>query len=158
VLNQGRIITFNSDHSPMRSQLFDKETAFADLPENAATMLNLRQDAKDLSLDELDKTLTQAPSLNPAVDSFAVQYYTILSKPLICLLVVGLAVPFAVAGVRASPAVGASKAVGLFFAYYLVTGISTHLGNQHFLPAFAAAWLPIAAMFGLSLWFFRRAA
>jgi lipopolysaccharide export LptBFGC system permease protein LptF len=121
-------------------------------------MLNLRQDPKDLSLDELGKTLTQAPSLNAAMDSFAVQYYTILSKPLICLLIVGLAVPFAVAGVRASPMVGASKAVGLFFAYYLVTGLSTHLGDQHYLPAFAAAWAPIAAMLGLSLWLFRRAA
>jgi lipopolysaccharide export system permease protein len=158
VLNQGRVITFNADHSQLRSLPFETNTPFSDLPENPVTMLNLRQDAKDLSLDELGKTLTQAPSLNPAVDSFAVQYYTILSRPLICLLVVGLAVPFAVAGVRASPMVGASKAVGLFFAYYLVTGLSTHLGDQHFLPAFVAAWLPIAAMLGLSLWLFRRAA
>jgi lipopolysaccharide export LptBFGC system permease protein LptF len=158
VLNQGRVITFNADHSQLRSLPFTAEKTFADLTENPVTMLNLRQDAKDLSLDELGKTLTEAPTASRAVDSFAVQYYTILSTPLICLLVVGLAVPFAVASVRSSPAVGASKAVGLFFVYYMISGLSTHLGNQHYFPAFAAAFAPIAFMLALSLWLFRRAA
>lgn len=159
VLNAGRVVTFNkTDRSVLRSLPFDQNTPFADLTESPVTMLNLHRDPTDLSANELGQTLTTAPAANPMLDSFAVQYYTILSKPLICLLLVGLAVPFAVAGVRANPMVGASKAVGLFFAYYLVTGVSTHLGDQHYLPALVAAWLPIAAMLGVALGLFRRAA
>ena len=82
------------------------------------------------------------------MDAFAVQYYAILVKPLICLLVVGLAVPFAVAGVRTNPMVGASKALGLFFCLLHCGGHLSSAFGQPTLPA-AAAWppgLPVAAI------------
>ncbi len=127
--------------------------------DSPAQMLLLRQNPDDLSLDELQGVLAKAGAGNDrATDSFAVEFYSMLAKPLICLLVVGLAVPFAVAGVRTSPLVGASKAIGWFFAYYIVSGVSTHLGDQHYLPAVVAACLPIAAMLVVSVWMFRKAA
>lgn len=130
---------------------------FFELREDPALMLTLRERPEDLSSDEISGALAQSSSThNATLDSFAVQYYAILVKPLICLLVVGLAVPLAVSGVRTSPMVGASKAVGLFFAYYIVAGTCTHLGNQGYLPAIIAAALPVAAMLGLSVWLFRR--
>ncbi|HTB64314.1 MAG TPA: LptF/LptG family permease, partial [Opitutales bacterium] len=126
--------------------------------ESPAAMLNLHKDAQDLSLDELEKTITEVPAANPAMNSYAVEYYALLAKPFICLLIVGLAVPLAVAGVRTNALAGASQAIGWFFAYYVVAGMCTHLGNLHYLPAIVAAWLPLTAMFGVSLWLFRKAA
>jgi len=159
VLSRGREMRFDDTGSPMQLIPFTAERTFAEFSDDPARMLTLRQSAGNLSLDELRSALVQAPAGgNPAMDAYAVEYYSILTKPLICLLIVGLAVPFAVAGIRTSPAVGASKAVGLFFAYYIVSGVSTHLGNQHFLPSYLAAGLPIFVMLGLSLWLFRRAA
>ena len=127
----------------------------SDSPEQ---MLRLRQKPGDLSSNELKTVLDRTTTGDGVTDAFAVEYYSMLAKPLICLLIVGLAVPFAVAGVRTSPLVGASKAIGLFFVYYLIAGISNHLGGQHYLPAILAAWMPIAIMLGLSIWFFRKAA
>ena len=159
ILSKGREMKFDETGSPMQLIPFAGERTFADLADDPAHMLTLRQNAGNLSLDELRGALLQAPAGdNPALDAYAVEYYSILTKPLICLLIVGLAVPFAVAGIRTSPAVGASKAVGLFFAYYIVAGVSTHLGNQHFLPSYLAAGMPIFIMLGMSLWLFRRAA
>ncbi len=138
---------------------FDKKTYPEFIADSPEQMLRLRQKPGDLSSDELKNVLDRSPVNNGgATDAFAVEYYSMLAKPLICLLVVGLAVPFAVAGVRTGPLVGASKAIGLFLAYYFISGISTHLGSQHYLPAMLAAWLPIAVMLGLAVWFFRKAA
>ena len=159
VLSQGRETYFDPNGAPKQLVPFAGDRTFAELHDDPARMLTLRQDAGRLSLDELQSALTQAPAGgNPALDAYAVEYYSILTRPLICLLAVGLAVPLAVAGVRASAMVGASKAVGLFFLYYIVSGVSTHLGSQHYLPAIAAAGLPIVVMLGLSMWLFRRAA
>lgn len=160
VLLKGEEIKFDKEGKAYADIPFehDKEE-FVELKEDPALMLTLRQKPDDLSMDEISGALAQSSSThNGSLDSFAVQYYAFLIKPLICLLVVGLAIPLAVAGVRTSPMVGASKAVGLFFAYYVVQGTCTHLGNQHYLPAMIAAGLPIALMLGLSVWLFKREA
>jgi len=159
VLLNGREIKFDSTGSPIASIPFPNgKEEFFELKEDPAQMLTLRQKPSDLTADEISGVLAQAPAHNGKLDSFAVQYYAFLVKPLICLLVVGLAVPLAVAGVRTSPMVGASKAVGLFFAYYIVQGTCTHLGEQHFLWPMLAAGLPIGLMLGLSVRLFRREA
>jgi lipopolysaccharide export system permease protein len=158
VLSQGREIKFDHTGSPIASFPFDKEEFFA-LKEDPALMLTLRQKPDALSMDEIQGALEQPSSANNGrLDSFAVQYYTFLAKPLICLLVVGLAVPLAVTGIRTSPMVGASKAVGWLFVYYLVQGTCTHLGEQHYLTPIVAAGLPIVGMLALSLWLFKREA
>jgi len=157
VLLNGREIDFDHSGSPISSIPFEQKEFF-DLKEDPVMMLTLRQKPDDLSADEISGVLAQSTVNNGKLDSFAVQYYAFSIKPLICLLVVGLAVPFGVAGVRTSPMVGASKAVGWFFAYYVVQGTCTHLGQQHFLWPIVAAGLPIAGMLGLSVWLFRREA
>jgi lipopolysaccharide export system permease protein len=69
-----------------------------------------------------------------------------------CLIVAGLAVPFAVSGVRVNPAVGVSKSLALFFLFYLLSTIGTMLGDQEAVPPWVAAWLPNAFMAGLAAW------
>ena len=156
VLSKGREIDFDRTGSPIASIPFPQKEFF-ELKDDPARMLTLRQKPADLSMDEISGVLAQSSSSNNGkLDSFAVQYYAFLVKPLICLLIVGLAVPLAVAGVRTSPMVGASKAVGMFFAYYVVQGTCTHLGEQHFLWPSLAAGLPIVLMLGLSVWLFKR--
>jgi lipopolysaccharide export system permease protein len=69
-----------------------------------------------------------------------------------CLIVAGLAVPFAVSGVRVNPAVGVSKSLALFFLYYLLATIGTMLGDQGAVPAWVAAWLPNGFMAAFAAW------
>jgi lipopolysaccharide export system permease protein len=155
VLLRGNEIDYDKTGHAFRVRPFPQEEFF-ELHEDPAQMLTLREKPDDLSIDEISGVLEQAATApSTMLDAFAVQYYAFLVKPLICLLVVGLAVPLAVAGVRTNPMVGASKALGLFFAYYIVAGTCTHLGDQHYLPPLLAAGLPIAAMLGLSVWLFR---
>ncbi|HVU36743.1 MAG TPA: LptF/LptG family permease [Opitutales bacterium] len=150
-------IVFEADGIGQSIHKFPQKTYPEFFADNPGLMLELRQQPDDLSADELDKVLQHAPA-GGAMAAYWVERYEMLAKPLICLLVVALAVPFAVAGVRTGPLAGASKAIGLFFAYYVISGISTHLGDQHYLPALLAAGLPIIVMLAVSAWLFRKAA
>ena len=57
---------------------------------------------------------------------------------------------------RVSPAVGVSKSIGLFFAYYILTSLATMLGGRGYLNPVWAALMPNLAMVGLAAWFFGR--
>ena len=72
------------------------------------------------------------------------------------LIILAIAIPFAVSGVRVSPVVGVSKSIGLFFIYYILTTLATVFGGKGYLePAWAAA-MPNLVMIGLAAYFFGR--
>lgn len=155
---EGREINFDPHSgSPIRSLPFD-ERAYPELNEAPTLMLALSKRAEDLSYHELRELLRRVPPEdNPAMYAHAVRLNSILATPFACLLVVGLAIPFTVTGVRVNPMVGMSKAVGLFFAYYLIANLCRLLGEQRVLDPVIAAWLPIGLMAALALFLLHRA-
>lgn len=110
-----------------------------------AVMLALRQRPKDLSLFATREILQTLPRGHPEAAPYQVRAHSLLASPLTCLMIVGLAIPFAVAGVRTHPFVGISKSVGLFFFFFILASISTLLGERQILPPVVAAWLPLVA-------------
>jgi lipopolysaccharide export system permease protein len=57
-------------------------------------------------------------------------------------------VPFAVAGVRVNPAVGVSKALGLFVVYFVALRLGMVFGGRGYLSPTFAALLPHLALLG----------
>lgn len=84
---------------------------------------------------------------------FAMRYHGILAGSAICLVVVAIAIPFAVVGGRSNPMIGVSKTLGLFLVYYLLDALMEALGASGTLPAVVAAWIPAVL---LALWAFPR--
>lgn len=80
---------------------------------------------------------------------FAMRYHRTLASPMICLVVVAIAIPFAVVGGRSNPMVGVSKTVGLFLAYYLLAMVLESVGSSGQFPPVVAAWAPPVL---LALW------
>jgi len=72
------------------------------------------------------------------------------------LIVIGIAVPFAMSGVRVNPAVGVSKAIGLFLLYYVLNNFATSLATEQLMSPVMAAWLPNLGMAALAAWLFAR--
>jgi lipopolysaccharide export system permease protein len=93
---------------------------------------------------------------NPKVTKYAMRYYSLIADTLGCLIVIGIAIPFAVSGVRVSPVVGVSKSIGLFFAYYLLVSLANMIGGRELLTPQIAVWLPNLVMVGVAGWFFAR--
>jgi lipopolysaccharide export system permease protein len=129
-----------------------------ELTERPDTMLLLSRQARDLSLFEIQRLLARVPAAeNPRMRPYLVRYHGVLASSMACLAAVGIAVPFAVAGVRTNPLVGVSKSVGLFFGYYLLATVATMLGEQGVLSPVLAAWLPNGLALVLAAYLFRKA-
>ncbi|MGB0743990.1 MAG: LptF/LptG family permease, partial [Opitutales bacterium] len=142
---------------PLRSLSFEEKT-FADFTEDPSLMLGLHKKPSELSLFELSRIIEAVPpEENPAVHAYEVRYFSLLAAPFSCLVVVGLAVPFAVSGVRTSPMIGVSKCLGFFAVFYVLISIAAILGEREIIPTVLAAWLPNIVMLLLAVYLFRKA-
>jgi len=130
------------------SKPFEEKVA-DDFSEHPRLMMILEKRPKDLSLFELKTLIDYYTRLDsPKLAAFQVKYHGILAGTAICLIVVGLAVPFSVRGVRVNAMVGVSKATGLFMAYYFIFNLSGLLGDQGYVAPVVAAWVPNIIMGG----------
>lgn len=143
--------------TPIRSLSFKRKN-LPYLNEEPELMNSLEKRPKDLSFFQLRKILDKISTKDdPRVNGYAVRYHTILANPFSCLIVMGLAIPYAVAGVRVNPMVGVSKSFGLFFAYYFMSSFCILLGEREIIEPFQAAWLPNIFMFLAAFFLYRKA-
>lgn len=120
-------------------------------------MILLLKDAGDLSLYELERVMSGLPGTDTArYRRYAVEKERKQSSPFGVLIVMALAVPFAVGGVRVNPAVNMSKSIGLFFVYFILTKLATLMASFGTLDPVTAAWLPDGAMALIAVWAFAR--
>lgn len=153
ILQNGVEIPYNPEtNKPSRPIKFQSKT-YEEYTESPALMILSRKRPKDLSVLEL-KSLTSTLGEKREMLAYAVQLQSMLASPLICLIVVAIAIPFSVAGVRTNPMVGVSKTIGLFFAYYILVNIFSALGGKEILSPAVAAWTPniLMLLFALSLY------
>lgn len=159
VFLNGREVVFEPEtDDPSRMQTFTfEEKVFDNFHEDPDLMLALHKDPKELSILELRRIIKAVPpEENPAVHAYQVRYHTLLAGPFSCIVVVGLAVPFAVFGVRSNPMIGILICMACLLVFYLLTVIGTIIGEQGIIPAYIAAWIPNGTMFGTAAWLFRR--
>ncbi len=134
-----------------------EERAMTYYTEEPSLMLAFELKPSDLSFFELGRIIDYyTVDENPRITVYAVRYFSLLAETLGPLIILTLAIPFALTGVRVNPAVGVSKSIGLFLLYLLLVKASTALGGRDILPPLWAALLPNLAMFGLGLGLFAR--
>lgn len=151
VFQRGRELLFTEAGDLRRSIAFEERVLDA-FHEDPDLMKFMERRPKDLSFLELRRILsTIGMDENPRVRAYAVQYYFIITSPLSCLLIVAIAIPFAVSGVRTNPMVGISKSIGLFVLYYIAVAMGQMLGTRAVLPPAVAALLPNLLMFMIAL-------
>ncbi len=128
-----------------------------DFHEDPAWMALLLKSPSDLSLDELARIIASPDTAtHRRRAAYEVRYQWLIASTFGCLISASLAVPLAVSGVRVNPAVGVSKALGLFAGYWILDRVCKLLGEQQALAPWLAAWLPIAAMAILGAWLMWR--
>ncbi|HEX2099519.1 MAG TPA: LptF/LptG family permease, partial [Candidatus Synoicihabitans sp.] len=140
----------------MRTMAFQEQAVphFRELP---ALMLVFGSKPSDLSFFELRRLIRYHQiEGNPKVTLYAVRYYAVLAETIGPLIIIALAIPFALSGVRVNPAVGVSKSIGLFLLYFLLVRASTALGARGVVEPLWAALIPNLGMLGLGGWLLLR--
>ncbi|MBA3849401.1 MAG: YjgP/YjgQ family permease [Opitutus sp.] len=156
-LRDGREMWFDPELGELMRSVTFQEKTFPHLNEDPRLMLLIDRKPGDLSFFELRRIVDYfTVEDNPKVTRYAVRYYSLMADTLGPLIILAIAIPFAVSGVRVNPAVGVSKSIGLFFVYYLLTTLATMLGGRGHLDPRWAALVPNLAMIGLATYFFGR--
>ena len=125
--------------------------------ESSDLMVLLAERPKDLSLFELNQVrrLFADPQDQRRLD-YDLLYHRIWAGSFICLMVVSIAIPFSISGVRRSPYIGVSKSIFLFAGFYLVQTTFDYFANHGVLQPIPASWLPVGVFFLVGLYFFHR--
>ncbi|MEJ1972411.1 MAG: LptF/LptG family permease [Lacunisphaera sp.] len=155
--HDGREIWFDPDAGEvMRTVPFAEKTVLH-FNEDPTLMLLIDRKPGNLSFNQLQRITDYfALENNPKIVPYEVRYYSVLCDTLGPLIIIAIAIPFAVSGVRVSPAVGVSKSIGLFMLYYLLSTMATMLGGRGYIEPMWAALLPNLAMIGLAAYSFGR--
>lgn len=154
----GREIWFDPElGETMRTVPFAEKTVPWFSEEPSLMLLIDRNKPTDLSFNELRRITDYfSAENNPKFRRYEVRYYGLLFDTLGPLIIIAIAVPFAVSGVRVSPAVGVSKSIGLFMVYFILNAIATPLGANGVVDPMWAALMPNLAMIGLAAYFFGK--
>lgn len=157
VFRDGRMITMDPERTEVEGTEQFYERVRVDFQEDPELMMIFDARPQDLSFTELRRIIRHFTiDENPKLTAYEVRYYGVLAETLGPLIIIALAIPFAVGGVRVNPVVGVSKSLGLFVVYFLLLKTSTTLGGREVIPALWAALLPSVVMLGVGGWFMAR--
>ena len=157
VFLDGRELLIDHETGDILRALPFEEKKYEDFDEDPSLMLALYKEPKELSINELSRIIdTVPPKENPATHAYLVRFYSLFAAPFSCLVVVGIAVPFALTGVRTNPMVGVSKAMGFFAIFFVLISITSIFGERQIIPAMLAAWIPNLVMLAISAHLFEK--
>jgi lipopolysaccharide export system permease protein len=157
IFKDGRRLAFESDTGELVASVPFTRISAPNYAENPDIMLLIDRKPSLLLIGELRNLMAYLErEHSPKWVHYAVRYYGLVADTLAPLIVIAIAIPFAVTGVRVNPAVGVSKAIGLFFLYYVLNTAATSLATHELLDPLLAAWMPDGAMALLAAWLFAR--
>lgn len=126
--------------------------------ETPEMMLLLARRTKDLTLLQLEKVRRYLRQTNdPQITTYDVQYHSTWAGTFRALIVVAIAIPFSITGVRRNAMIGVTKSVGLFIFYFLLENLCALLGERGIFPVAVVVWIPSFIMLGIGGWFFHQA-
>ncbi|MDR1528693.1 MAG: LptF/LptG family permease [Puniceicoccales bacterium] len=132
------------------------EKAFETFAETPKIMLASLKKPKDLSLSEVLEAIKYCRS-EPAENVFWVKFHQIFANAADCMIILFLAIPFAVMGIRVNPCVNIARASGFLLIFLFCGTICETLGSNGILRPALAAWITNILILLPIIKLFRRA-
>lgn len=157
IFQEGRDLRFEALSGENLSNTPYATLTLPELTEDMDLMLLIDRKPSDLSFTELQGITSHlADTGSPKFNTYSVRYHSLIAGTFAPLIIIGLAIPFAMTGVRVNPAVGISKSIGLFVIYYIFAQLGGSLATKAIVSPMLAAWLPNIGMSGVAFWFLAR--
>lgn len=139
ILEDGRWASFKRDASTRDTTLITQQPApFSETPD---MLFALSQPAENKTVATLYRDIKNAEAMGEPVVSGWVALHTKFSRPLLCFVIVWLAIPFALKVRRGGVFVSFAMSLALGLAYVTLHVVSIGLGTIGLLPPMVAAWL-----------------
>lgn len=157
VFYNGRETFFDPETGVVTSSAPFAEKVVPYYREDPGLMLSFGVKPQDLSFFRLRQIMEYFAVLeSPKLKVYAIRYYGILAGTFAPLIVILIAIPFAITGVRVNPAVGVSKSLGLFAVYFALEQVAVSMGKQGMMAPLVAACVPGAVLLCVGGWFYAR--
>jgi lipopolysaccharide export system permease protein len=154
ILEDGRWASFRRDKSTRNTALISQQPApFSESPD---MLFALTQPAEGKSVSTLYHDLKSAEGMGVPADKGWVAFHTKFSRPILCFVIVWLAIPFALKIRRGGIFISFGISIALGLAYVMLYAVSVGLGTIGLLPPLVAAWLATAMFMAAGIYLFRR--
>jgi len=132
------ITHFDEDNNPVLEWLKEKIISIPEKPDDFKVM---QKDVEKMGYVELRKYIRKIQAERYDAKKYIVDLYGKIAFPFVILIMVLIAVPFALRSER-SGGVMQSIGIGIFigFSYWIIHAFSMTLGKSEMLPALLAAW------------------
>jgi LPS export ABC transporter permease LptF/LPS export ABC transporter permease LptG len=128
-----------------------------ELPETIETFTQSHQPPETMSFLELREYVARLRESGHQVEKYLVQLYAKLSFPLVHVILVLVAIPFALRWPHGGRVLGIALAMGLTVGYWLVNSLALSFAKADLLPPLLAAWTANVVFLGLGASLFLRA-
>ncbi|HXJ84056.1 MAG TPA: LPS export ABC transporter permease LptG [Candidatus Methylomirabilis sp.] len=149
----GGVIRHIDDTHGVRSEAFDARLMGpADMPEHIRDFIEVQRPIDTLSFVELRAVVRKLRESGHQVGKYVVQLYSRLSFPLVHVIMVLVAIPFALVSPRSGGrAMGIGIAIAIAVGYWMVHSVSLALAQADLLPPVLAAWIANIVFAGLGV-------
>jgi lipopolysaccharide export system permease protein len=127
------------------------------LPETIQDFIQVHKPVASMSYRELSEYVARLEAAGFQVKKYLVDLYAKLSSPLENLIMVLIAIPFALQAPRGGRLSGVSLAIAIMAAYLLVDRVAIAFARADLLPPFLGAWTANVIFLGIGASLFIRA-
>ncbi len=128
-----------------------------DLKEDISDFTHIQKPVSAMSYSELKEYITRLEATGFQVKKYLVELYSKLSFPLVNLIMVLVAIPFAVQSPRSGRLFGIGLAIAILAGYLVIHYVAIAFARADLLPPLLAAWTANIIFLGLGASLFLRA-
>lgn len=154
ILEDGRWASFQREPTTRDIEIITQRAAPFDESPEMLFALSSPPETKTVVAQYRD--LKRAESMGLPATAGWVAFHTKFSRPILCFVIIWLAIPFAIKLRRGGLFISFGMSIALGLGYVMLYVVSVGLGSIGLLPPFLAAWLPTVVFLGGGLVLFWR--
>jgi lipopolysaccharide export system permease protein len=153
-VEDGRRAVFNQERQweVVSRRITQMKAPFSESPEE---LFALSKPAQEKTIEQLSDDISRAKHLGIPVQEHLVNYHAKFAQPMLCFVIIWLAIPFAVRLRRGSMTLGFGVSIVVAVSYLILFSVCLGLGYMGEWPPIVAAWAANIVFLAIGMGLFR---